>query len=36
MNNAGNPVNVAINNSSSFKYKSSVLEKPAAVGNNGV
>ena len=30
------PVNVTTNNSPSFKYKSGVLGKPAAVGNNGV
>ena len=27
MNNAGNPLNVALNNSSSFKYKASLLGK---------
>ena len=27
MNNAGNPNNVALDNSTSFKYKSSLLEK---------
>ena len=36
INDNGNSVNVAANNSSSFKYKSSILGKPAAVGNNGV
>ena len=27
MNNAGNPNNVALDNSTSFKYKASLLEK---------
>ena len=27
MNSAGNPLNVALNNSTSFKYKASLLEK---------
>ena len=36
INNAGNPINVAVNNSSLFKYKSSLLGKPAADGNNRV
>ena len=27
MNNAGNPLNVALNNSTSFKYKASLLGK---------
>ena len=27
MNNAGNPLNVALDNSTSFKYKASILEK---------
>ena len=31
--NAGNLENVSTNNSSSFKYKSSILEKPTAVGD---
>ena len=35
-NNAGNPINVAMNNSSSFIYKSSILGKPVNAGNNGV
>ena len=35
MNNNGNPVNVAMNNSSSFKYKSNILGKPTAANNNG-
>ena len=29
---AGNPVNVSTGNSASFKYKSSILEKPTADG----
>ena len=33
---AGNPDNVATNNSPSFKYKSNILGKPASVRNNGV
>ena len=32
IDNNGNPVNVAMNNSSSFKYKSSILGKTAAHG----
>ena len=36
INDAGNPVSAATNNSSAFKYKSGILEKPAAVSNNGV
>ena len=35
MNNNGNPVNVAMNNSSLFKYKSNILGKPTAANNNG-
>ena len=35
MNNNGNPVNVAMNNSSLFKYKSNILWKPTAANNNG-
>ena len=35
-NNAGNPINVAMNNSSSFIYKSSILGKPVNAGNNNV
>ena len=35
VNNAGNPINVALNNSSSFKYKASLLGKAIhADGNN--
>ena len=34
INDAGNPINVAIDNSSSFKCKSSILGKPAANNNN--
>ena len=36
MNNAGNPVNVALDNSTSFKYKASLLGKAtdATDGNN--
>ena len=33
-NDNGILVNVALNNSVSFKYKSSILGKPAAVGRN--
>ena len=35
LNNNGNLVNVTVGNSISFKYKSSILEKPVAI-NNGV
>ena len=34
--NAGNPNNVTTHNSSSFKYNSRILGKPAAVGDDGV
>ena len=36
MNNTKNPINVALDNSSYFKYKSSILKKPINVCNNGV
>ena len=35
INDAGNPNNISTDNSTSFKYKSSILEKPVAI-NNGV
>ena len=35
MNNDGNPLNAALNNSSSFKYKSSLLGKATDVDGNG-
>ena len=34
MNNIRNPTNVAINNSSSFKYKSSILGKATVANEN--
>ena len=34
--NDGNPNNLTTDNSPSLKFKSSILVKPAAVGNNGV
>ena len=34
MNNDGNPLNVALNNSSSFKYKSSLLRKATDADDN--
>ena len=34
--NAGNPDNVSVNNSSSFKYKSSLIGDSAAVAGNRV
>ena len=34
MNNDGNPLNVALNNSSSFKYKSSLLRKATDAADN--
>ena len=34
VNNAGNPINVAIDNSSSFKYKSSILGKATVPDGN--
>ena len=34
MNNDGNPLNVALNNSSSFKYKVSLLGKATDAGGN--
>ena len=34
MNNAGNPLNVALNNSTSFKYKASLLGKATDTDGN--
>ena len=34
MNNARNPLNVAVNNSSFFKYKSSILGKAIVANSN--
>ena len=34
MNNDGNPLNVALNNSSSFKYKASLLGKATDADGN--
>ena len=36
MNNARNLINISLNNSSSFKYKSNILGKRVNVNNNGV
>ena len=35
MNNAGNPNNVALDNSASFKYKASILGKADDADGNG-
>ena len=34
MNNAGSPLNVALDNSQSFKYKASILGKAADANGN--